>query len=98
MTLYELIQDIHALDRELQRYEEKYGLLSQDFYQLYISGLLRDEEVEEINDYGSWAAFYRMRQRRKRKYDELKESTLRTLRASAPESVALTPYAVPARA
>ncbi|MBC8449808.1 MAG: hypothetical protein H8D78_18910, partial [Chloroflexi bacterium] len=76
----------------------KYGLLSEDFYELYISGSLRDEEIEEINDYGSWAAFYGMRQRRKRKYDELKESMLRTLRVSAPESVALTPYAVPAGA
>lgn len=94
MALYELIQDIHALDRELHRYEEKYGLLSEDFYELYISGLLRDEEIEEIDDYGSWAAFYRMRQRRRHKYEELKKSTLRALRASASESVALTPYAV----
>ncbi|MDH7487755.1 MAG: hypothetical protein QHJ81_15965 [Anaerolineae bacterium] len=98
MTLYELIQDIHALDRELQRYEEKYSLLSEDFYELYISGKLRDENIEEIDDYGSWAAFYRMRQQRRRKYDELKESTLRTLRVSAPESVALRPYAVPVEA
>lgn len=72
MTLHELIQDIHALDRELQKYEEKYGLLSEDFYELYVSGVLRDENVEEIDDYGSWAAFYRMRERRKHKYDELK--------------------------
>lgn len=64
MTLHELIQDIHALDRELQKYEEKYGLLSEDFYELYVSGVLRDENVEEIDDYGNWAAFYKMRERR----------------------------------
>jgi hypothetical protein len=93
MTLVEIIQDIHALDKKLQEYEEKYGLLSEDFYELYISGALRDEEVEEIDEYGSWAAFYKMRQRRKLKYDELKEDVLHTLQASAQgDRVVLTPY------
>jgi hypothetical protein len=66
MPLRDLISDIHALDRELQRLEEKYNLLSEDFYQLYETGRLRDEVVvEEIDDYGRWAALYRMRLRRK---------------------------------
>lgn len=99
MTILEVIQDIHALDKELQRYEEKYGLLSEDFYELYTSGALRDEEIEEIDEYGSWAAFYRMRQRRKRKYDELKEGVLRTLQASAKGNrLVLTPCVASAEA
>ncbi len=94
MTLVDIIQDIHALDKKLQKYEEKYGLLSEDFYELYTSGVLRDEEIEEIDEYGSWAAFYKIRQRRKRKYDELKEGVLRTLQASAGgDRVVLTPHA-----
>jgi hypothetical protein len=28
-----------------------------DFYRLYIDGRLRDEEVEEIDEFGRWAAF-----------------------------------------
>jgi len=99
MTLVEIIQDIHALDKKLQEYEEKYGLLSEDFYELYISGALRDEKVDEIDEYGSWAAFYKMRQRRKRKYDELKEGVLRTLQASAEgDRVILTPHATSVKA
>ena len=70
MPLRDLISDIHALDRELQRLEEKYNLLSEDFYQLYETGRLRDEVVgEEIDDYGRWAALYRMRLRRKAQWD-----------------------------
>lgn len=99
MTLAEIIQDIHALDKKLQGYEEKYGLLSEDFYELYISGTLRDEKVDEIDEYGSWAAFYKMRQRRKRKYDELKEDVLRTLQTSAEgDRVILTPHATSVKA
>ena len=76
MPMRDLISDIHALDRELQRLEEKYNLLSEDFYQLYEAGRLRDEVVEEIDDYGRWAALCRMRSRRKAQYDQVKRSTL----------------------
>ncbi|MDW8316986.1 MAG: hypothetical protein RMN53_03935 [Anaerolineae bacterium] len=79
IPLRDLIADIHALDRELQRLEEKYNLLSEDFYQLYEAGLLRDEVVEEIDDYGRWAALYRMRLRRKQQYDEMKRTALQAL-------------------
>jgi hypothetical protein len=89
MPLRDLISDIHALDRELQRLEEKYNLLSEDFNQLYETGRLRDEVVEEIDDYGRWAALYRMRLRRKEQYDLVKRSALQ---AFVPrESVALEP-------
>lgn len=89
MPLRDLISDIHALDRELQRLEEKYNLLSDDFYQLYETGRLRDEVVEEIDDYGRWAALYRMRLRRKEQYDQVKRSTLQAFIPR--ESVALEP-------
>lgn len=64
MTLSEVIQDIHALNAELETFEKKYGVLSEDFYQLYEAGKLRDEELEEIDDYGAWAASFRIRRRR----------------------------------
>ena len=70
MPLHDLISDIHALDRELHRLKEKYNLLSEDFYQLYETGRLRDEVIEEIDDYGRWAALYRMRLRRKAQWDQ----------------------------
>lgn len=54
MTLQEIIADIHAMDRELQKYEDKYGLRSQYFYELYTSGKLRDEDPDESREYGDW--------------------------------------------
>jgi hypothetical protein len=89
MPLRDLISDIHALDRELQRLEEKYNLLSEDFNQLYETGRLRDDVVEEIDDYGRWAALYRMRLRRKEQYDQVKRSTLQAFVPREP--VALEP-------
>jgi hypothetical protein len=64
MTLQEVIQDIHALNADLEVFEKKYGALSKDFYRLYVAGELRDEEIEEIDEYGAWAAAYKMKMRR----------------------------------
>ena len=91
--LHDLIVDIHALDTELRRYEEKYNLLSEDFYSLYELGLLRDETVEESDEYGQWAGLYRMRLRRKELYNQEK---VQIVHENAPQStVVLKPYAVP---
>jgi len=64
MTLQEIIADIHAMDRELQKYENKYGLRSRYFYELYTSGKLRDEDPEESREYGDWAACYDIKHHR----------------------------------
>lgn len=91
--LHDLIIDIHALNRELQRFEEKYNLLSKDFYQLYIGGRLHDEELGEIDEYGRWAALYRMLKRREEQYESAKATVLAADRLSS--FVKLTPYATP---
>jgi len=39
MSLYELLGDLYALRTRPQAYERKYGVTSQDFYELYRQGL-----------------------------------------------------------
>jgi len=82
MTLAALIQDIHALNRELEFYEIKYGLLSKDFYILYHNGELPDEEVEQIDEYGRWAALHKIKVERETVYNKLIAEHLATLRAA----------------
>ena len=74
LSLHNLILEIHELDRKLQSLEEKYNLLSADFYQLSEAGRLRDDEIDEIDDRGRWAAWYRMRARRVAQYDTRKDA------------------------
>ncbi len=99
MTLEEVIQDIHALNAELEVFEKKYGVLSEDFYQLYVVGELRDEEPEEILAYGRWAAFYETKLHRIGIYKQLFVDWMRALRESAPEGgLVLVPHAIIAEA
>jgi len=44
MTLDELIQDLHALNAEMEKYEKKYNLLSSYFYKLYEMGVLEEKD------------------------------------------------------
>lgn len=84
MTLAELIQDVHAVSRELEVYESKYGFLSKDFFKLYHNGELPDEEVEQIDEYGRWAALYQIKLEREAAYDKLVEGRLAVLRTATP--------------
>ena len=75
MTLNEIIQDIHGLDTELTQLEERYGLLSVDFYHLYQAG-----ELEQSRDFIQWVGYYETQLDRKSRYRELMYAHLRDLR------------------
>jgi len=77
---------IKGLNRELELYESKYGLLSKDFYELYANGELPDEDIVQIDEYGRWAAFYQIKLEREATYETLAQQHIVTLRASAPAS------------
>jgi hypothetical protein len=63
MTLDDALQDLHALELDLQSYERKYGLLSETFYLAYSKG----EEPEDdtwVMDWAEWAGTYKVWQTR----------------------------------
>jgi hypothetical protein len=78
VTLQEIIQDIHGLDRELVQLEKRYGLLSLDFYHLYKAG-----ELEQSRDFLQWVGYYEAKLERETRYRELMYAHLRILRAKA---------------
>jgi len=58
MEIRDLLADIHALEEELLAFERKYGIRSEIFYPIYVSG----EEPEDerwVLDFGEWASVYR---------------------------------------
>jgi hypothetical protein len=75
MTREEIIRDIHGLDVELTALEEKYGLLSADFYHFYRAG-----ELEQTRDFIQWAGYYEARLDREANYRQLVYEHLRELR------------------
>jgi hypothetical protein len=67
MILQEIIADIHALTEDLEVYERKYGVLSETFYELYLSGEEPDDEAWML-DWADWAGAYKILLRRQEQY------------------------------
>jgi hypothetical protein len=79
MELHELVIEMKLLERRLTLYEEKYGVLSDDFYQALMAGKLTrfDEYDETRTDFSRWKGIYETWLRRKKAYTErLKKSEL----------------------
>jgi hypothetical protein len=72
MEIQELIVEMKLLERRLTLYEEKYGVLSEDFYRALMAGKLgRYDEFDETRaDFSRWKGIYETWLRRKQTYTE----------------------------
>ena len=72
MEIHELIVEIKLLERRLTLYEEKYGVLSEDFYRALMAGELEryDAFDETRADFSRWKGIYETWLRRKAAYTE----------------------------
>lgn len=72
METHELVIEMKQLERRLTLYEEKYGVLSEDFYTALTAGKLAryDEYDETRTDFSRWKGIYETWQRRKKVYSE----------------------------
>lgn len=67
LSLPAIVADIHALQKELEAFEQLYGVLSATFYEAY----LQDEEPINTDwalDWAEWAMTYRTWLRRQAEY------------------------------
>ena len=72
MKVHELVIEMKLLERRLTLYEEKYGVLSEDFYSALLSGELEkyDAYDETRNDFSRWKGLYETWLRRKQSYSK----------------------------
>lgn len=69
MDLQTLVQDIHRLNHELERFERKYGVMSQTFYEAYSAGEEPEDEAWVL-DFEKWAGLYEVWRDRQQAYTE----------------------------
>ena len=70
MKSHELVIEMKLLERRLTLYEEKYGVLSEDFYAAIMSGKLAEYDAydETRADFSRWKGIYETLQRGKASY------------------------------
>ena len=83
MTLDEIIQDLHALEARTRAYERKYGITSEDFYELYRQGLLDDDGFAQTTEFTRWASAHEMTLEREAAFEGMSHTFLQSLREEA---------------
>jgi hypothetical protein len=69
VEIHELVIEMKLLERRLTLYEEKYGVLSEDFYAALMSGELSEYD-ESRTDFSRWKGIHETWLRRKQAYTE----------------------------
>jgi hypothetical protein len=92
MSLSELLQDLHALEIRLREYETRYGIASEDFYELYKQGLLDNDGLERTSEFTRWASAFTMKLEREQSFRQISQRFVSALRHQAPRGmIQLTP-------
>lgn len=74
MELEQLVREIHWIEWQLRVFEDKYGVLSRDFYEAMEAGELSefdDGEEPHFHDFLEWHGLYKIWLRREQMYREL---------------------------
>ncbi len=82
MEIHELVIEMKLIERRLTLYEEKYGVLSEDFYAALMAGKLADYDTydETRADFSRWKGIFETWRRRKEAYrQQLQERELSTV-------------------
>ena len=66
MTLDEIIQSIHSIENYLQKFEDKYKLRSEDFYEM-----AKEDKLEHTPDFVEWFGVYEIKLKRENQYQEI---------------------------
>ena len=74
-ALQTLIAELHNLENELARFEARYGILSETFFEWYQNGY-EPEDPAWVQDFAMWAGTYQLKLRREEKYRRLIQEAL----------------------
>ncbi len=78
ITLSDILDDIQAAEQALRKFERRYWVSSDHFYELYSKGLLDDGE--NLEDFSEWAGHYKLRQKRLAALEKISSERIASLR------------------
>ena len=81
ITLSDILDDLRAADQILRKFEQRYWISSDVFYDLYSQGRLDDGE--HLEDFSEWAGYYKLKLKREAALEQLSQQRLEQLRSSA---------------
>ena len=89
LSLSDILDDLQTAERGLHRFERRYWISSEHFYELYSSGSLDDGE--NMEDFAEWAGHYKLRQKRQAALQQISASRMKALQQTEGEPIRLVP-------
>jgi len=77
----EVIDDLRVAEEILRKFERRYWIPSEQFYDLYNQGLLDNGEHGE--DFSEWAGFYKLKLRREAAFRKIGQNRVAHMKALA---------------
>lgn len=87
ITISEILDDLRVASEVLRKFERRYWITSEQFYELYSKGLLDNGENSE--DFSEWAGFYKLKVRREQAFKELSTRRVEKLKQKKAEGAIL---------
>ncbi|MBD3307697.1 hypothetical protein GF339_14770 [candidate division KSB3 bacterium] len=81
LTLSSVLDDLRTVEQGLRKFEQRYWLSSDIFYELYTQGMLDDGVNAE--DFAEWAGHYRLKQKREATLLQFSRKRVEDLRQQA---------------
>jgi len=78
MTLSDILDDIEIAEQGLRKFERRYWVSSDHFYDLYSKGLL--DNGDNLEDFSEWAGHYKLRQKRLGALEKISSDRIASLR------------------
>jgi len=81
ITIGEIIDDLRVAEEVLRKFERRYWITSEQFYELYNQGLL--DHGEHGEDFSEWAGFCKLKKRRDAAFKKLCQDRLDKIKTSS---------------
>ena len=89
LSLSDILDDLQVAEQGLHRFERRYWISSEHFYELYSSGQLDDGENRE--DFAEWSGHYKLRQKRQTVLQQISARRMKSLWQTTRKSIQLVP-------
>jgi hypothetical protein len=80
IALSDILDDLRAADQALRRFEQRYWLSTEMFYDLYSKGLL--DNGQHRADFSEWAGYYKLKLKREAALKRLSQQRVEHLLSS----------------
>ena len=85
ITITEIIDDLRVSEEVLRKFERRYWITSEQFYELYSQGLL--DNGDHTDDFSEWAGSYKLKMRRESVFQELSKKRLDNIKTSMKKGI-----------